>query len=80
MTLHLHTFPGGNALSPFKTQQLLPALQAISERITGLSARFVHLAGFEAAPDANTVQRLGELLTYGEPAAATTGEVVRLWV
>ena len=80
MTLHLHTFPGGNALSPFKTQQLLPALQAVSERITGLSARFVHVAGFEAMPDASTVQRLGELLTYGEPAAAASGEVERLWV
>ncbi|GAB4089354.1 phosphoribosylformylglycinamidine synthase [Hydrogenophaga soli] len=80
MTLHLHTFLGGNALSPFKTQQLLPRLQAVSERITGLSARFVHLAGFESAPDAPTLQRLQELMTYGEPAQDVTGEVAQLWV
>ena len=73
MTFLLHTFEGGNALSPFKTRQLLPRLQAISERISGLGARFVHLAAFEAEPEATTLSRLAELLTYGEPvdAAAT---------
>ncbi|MDP3521342.1 MAG: phosphoribosylformylglycinamidine synthase, partial [Hydrogenophaga sp.] len=68
MTLHLRFFDGGNAVSDFKVQQLLPRLQAVSDKITGLSARFVHLASFDAAPDAATVDRLGQLLTYGEPA------------
>jgi phosphoribosylformylglycinamidine synthase len=68
VTLHLRFFDGGNAVSDFKVQQLLPRLQDISDKITGLSARFVHLASFDAAPDAATVQRLGQLLTYGEPA------------
>ena len=68
MTLHLRFFDGGNAVSDFKVQQLLPRLQAVSDKITGLSARFVHLASFDAAPDAATVERLGQLLTYGEPA------------
>ncbi len=68
MSLHLRTFDGGHAISDFKVQQLLPRLQAIHDRIAGLSARFVHLAAFDAAPDAATEQRLGELLTYGEPA------------
>ncbi|WP_127805984.1 phosphoribosylformylglycinamidine synthase [Hydrogenophaga sp. NH-16] len=68
MTLHLRFFDGGNAISDFKVQQLLPRLQGISDKITGLSARFVHLASFDAAPDAATVERLGQLLTYGEPA------------
>ena len=68
MTLHLRFFDGGNAISDFKVQQLLPRLQAVSDKITGLSARFVHLASFDAAPDAATVERLGQLLTYGEPA------------
>lgn len=68
MTLHLRFFDGGNAVSDFKVQQLLPRLQGISDKITGLSARFVHLASFDAEPDAATVQRLGQLLTYGEPA------------
>ncbi|WP_291216576.1 phosphoribosylformylglycinamidine synthase [Hydrogenophaga sp.] len=68
MSLHLRTFDGGNAISDFKVQQLLPRLAAFSDKITGLSARFVHLAAFDGEPDAATVARVGELLTYGEPA------------
>jgi phosphoribosylformylglycinamidine synthase len=68
VSLHLRTFDGGHAISDFKVQQLLPRLTAIHDKIVGLSARFVHLAAFDAAPDAATGQRLGELLTYGEPA------------
>ena len=71
VTLPLHTFLGGNALSPFKARQLLPQLQAVSDKIVGLSARFVHLAAFDGgAPDDATVQRLSELLTYGDPFEA----------
>ncbi|WP_300716964.1 phosphoribosylformylglycinamidine synthase [Hydrogenophaga sp.] len=69
MSLHLRTFDGGNAISDFKVQQLLPRLAALSDKITGLSARFVHLAAFDGEPDAATVARVGELLTYGEPAS-----------
>jgi phosphoribosylformylglycinamidine synthase len=69
VTLHLRFFDGGNAISDFKVQQLLPRLQGISDKITGLSARFVHLASFDAEPDAATVERLGQLMTYGEPAS-----------
>lgn len=67
MSLNLRTFDGGHAISDFKVQQLLPRLQHIHDKIIGLSARFVHLAAFDAAPEASTEQRLGELLTYGEP-------------
>ncbi len=70
MTLHLHTYLGGNALSPFKARQLLPLLQGVHGRIASLSARYVHLAAFESTPDAATLARLGELLVYGEPATA----------
>ncbi len=68
MTLHLRFFDGGNAVSDFKVQQLLPRLQGVSDKITGLSARFVHLASFDVAPDTATVDRLGQLMSYGEPA------------
>ncbi len=68
MSLHLRTFDGGNAISGFKVQQLLPRLAALSDKITGLSARFVHLAAFDGEPDAATVARVSDLLTYGEPA------------
>ncbi len=70
MSLHLRFFEGGNAVSDFKVQQLLPRLAGISEKITSLSARFVHLASFDGEPDAATLQRVGELLTYGEPCTA----------
>ncbi|MBU4180988.1 MAG: phosphoribosylformylglycinamidine synthase [Gammaproteobacteria bacterium] len=68
MTLHLRFFEGGNAVSDFKVQQILPRLQGISDKITGLSARFVHLASFDAEPDAATLDRVGQLMAYGEPA------------
>ena len=70
MSLHLRFFDGGNAISDFKVQQLLPRLAQVSDKITGLSARFVHLAAFDAAPDAATLDRLAQLLTYGEPCTA----------
>ena len=69
MSLHLRTFDGGNAISDFKVQQLLPRLAALSDKITGLSARYLHLAAFDGEPDAALVARVGELLTYGEPAS-----------
>ncbi|MDP2743080.1 MAG: phosphoribosylformylglycinamidine synthase, partial [Hydrogenophaga sp.] len=69
MTLPLCFFDGGNAISAFKVQQLLPRLQAISDKISGLSARFVHLASFAETPSESTLDRLRELLTYGDPCA-----------
>ena len=50
MTLHISQFEGGNALSDFRVQQLLPRLQAIHDKITGVAARFVHLVASDAAP------------------------------
>ena len=68
MTQHIHFFEGGNALSDFRVRQLLPRLQAVDSRISTLSARFVHLAAFDAEPaDAEKAQMAG-LLRYGEPA------------
>jgi phosphoribosylformylglycinamidine synthase len=86
VTLHLRFFEGGNALSDFKVLQLLPRLADIAEnKITGLSARFVHLASFDTEPDAKALDRLGQLLTYGEPAlpahaAAVKAAAPALWV
>ncbi|RUP30455.1 MAG: phosphoribosylformylglycinamidine synthase, partial [Curvibacter sp.] len=65
--LHISTFEGGNALSAFRVQQLLPRLQVINDRITGIAARFVHLVASEQAADAGTRERLAALLTYGDP-------------
>ena len=74
MTQHIHFFDGGNALSEFRALGLLRRLQTVEPGIDAVSARFVHLAGFEAAPAQQTLQRLGELLTYGEAATADAGE------
>ncbi|MBF6632404.1 MAG: phosphoribosylformylglycinamidine synthase [Comamonas sp.] len=67
MTLHLTQFEGGNALSSFRAQQLLTDLVAIHPKITGISARFIHIVATEAAPSAEQQQRLAALLTYGDP-------------
>ncbi|MEG0318027.1 MAG: phosphoribosylformylglycinamidine synthase, partial [Comamonas sp.] len=67
MTLHLTQFEGGNALSSFRAQQLLTDLVAIHPKITGITARFVHIVATEAAPTAEQSQRLAALLTYGDP-------------
>ena len=86
VTLHLRFIEGGNALSDFKVAHLLPRLADLSEKkIIGLTARFVHLASFHAEPDAKTLERLGQLLTYGEPplaahAAAVKAGAAALWV
>jgi phosphoribosylformylglycinamidine synthase len=68
VTYPISTFPGGNALSGFRVQQLLPRLAAVDTRIHGLSARFVHLVLSDAPLADRDRQRLSALLTYGEPA------------
>ncbi len=72
MTLHITQFEGSNALSSFRIQQLLPALQSIHEKISGISARFVHLVASDAAPDAALSEKLAALLTYGDPYTGPT--------
>ncbi|MBS0506676.1 MAG: phosphoribosylformylglycinamidine synthase, partial [Proteobacteria bacterium] len=69
MTLHITQLEGGNALSDFRAQQLLPRLQAIHPKITGIAARHVHLVARDAAPTPAELERLAALLTYGDPYA-----------
>ena len=69
MTLHISFFEGGNALSDFRIQQLLPRLAQISPNIQGLSARFVHLVATEQALQGDQQQTLAALLTYVDPYA-----------
>ena len=67
MTLHISYFEGGNALSDFRIQQLLPRLAQISPNIDGLSARFVHLVATDAPLQGDQQQTLAALLAYGQP-------------
>jgi phosphoribosylformylglycinamidine synthase len=69
VTLHLLQLEGGNALSEFRVQQLLPRLQAIHDKITGLAARYVHLVQADQPLDAAAGERLAALLNYGDPYA-----------
>ena len=69
MTLHITPFEGGSALSSFRIQQLLPALQGVHEKITGVAARFLHLVTSESAPSTELKTQLAALLTYGDPYA-----------
>ena len=64
---HITHFEGGNALSDFRAKQLLPVLQGIHDKISGISARFVHLVGTDTTPDAALLEKLAALLTYGDP-------------
>ncbi len=74
---HITHFEGGNALSDFRVQQLLPVLQGIHDKISGISARFVHLVGTDTAPDAALIEKLSALLTYGDPyQGATDGTAI----
>jgi phosphoribosylformylglycinamidine synthase len=73
VTLHITQFEGGNALSEFRVQQLLPRLQAIHDKISGISARFVHLVASEAPLADTTSAQLQALLTYGDPYQGPLG-------
>ena len=67
MSLHITEFEGGQALSGFRIQQLLPRLQAVHAKVAGISARYVHLVASDHAPTPAERERLAALLTYGEP-------------
>ena len=67
MTLHITEFEGGTALSEFRVQQLLPRLQALHDKVSGVAARFVHLVATDHPLEAAEHDRLAALLTYGEP-------------
>lgn len=66
---HLLHFEGGNALSAFRAQALLPRLQAVSPRITGVSARHVHWVWSESQLPSPAVATLEALLRYGDAYA-----------
>jgi phosphoribosylformylglycinamidine synthase len=73
VTLHITAFEGGTALSDFRIQQLLPRLQAVHPKITGLAARFVHLVASDHPLAAGERERVAALLTYGEPWRGPAG-------
>jgi len=72
-----HTFEGGNALSDFRAQALLPRLQAVAPRVTAVHARHVHWVIADAALDRAALDKLDGLLRYGDAyVGPTDGELV----
>ncbi|MEP7100169.1 MAG: phosphoribosylformylglycinamidine synthase, partial [Burkholderiales bacterium] len=63
---HLSHFEGGNALSSFRAAALLPRLQAINARISGVSARHVHWVWSDAELARDEHDKLLGLLRYGD--------------
>ncbi|MDC8786907.1 phosphoribosylformylglycinamidine synthase [Roseateles koreensis] len=66
---HLLSFEGGNALSAFRAQALLPQLQAVNERVQSVHARYVHWVWSDAALAADEADKLAALLNYGDAYA-----------
>jgi phosphoribosylformylglycinamidine synthase len=62
--------PGSNALSAFRSQRLLSQLQSAAPQIAAVQARFVHFIDSSAPLSGDDTDRLGAMLTYGEPAHA----------
>ncbi|MCV2352228.1 phosphoribosylformylglycinamidine synthase [Paucibacter sp. Y2R2-4] len=62
----LLSFEGGNALSAFRAQALLPQLQAVNERISAVKARHVHWVWSDAALAEEDKSKLAALLNYGD--------------
>ena len=76
MTLQTLILDGGNALSEFRVQQLLPRLQAICPDVSGLSGHYLHLVASESTLEADAHQVLTSLLTYGDPALPTGNDAL----
>lgn len=66
---HLFHFEGGNALSAFRAQALLPRLQAVAPRITAVHARHVHWVWSDHPLAGAEHDKLAALLRYGDPYA-----------
>ena len=58
--------PGSNALSSFRTQRLLNALQAVHAAIAHVSGRYLHFVDSSADLSSEDVARLESLLEYGD--------------
>ncbi len=71
---HLLHFEGGNALSAFRAQALLPKLQSVSPRITGVAARHVHWVWTDTVVQPDAARKLASLLRYGDEYSGPTTE------
>ena len=66
----MQVFRGSPALSPFRKQKLLAAVQEVAPEVEGIEAEYVHFADVEGDFDEAQRQVLEELLRYGTSSAA----------
>jgi len=72
--------PGSPALSPFRQEKLLTALQAVVPEIRSVQAQYIHFVDVEQQLAADAMERLQALLDYGEPASIDTSGISLLVV
>lgn len=58
--------PGSNALSAFRTSNLLNRLQEVDANIIGVTARYQHFVDVSVELQKNDIERLEALLVYGD--------------
>ncbi len=75
-TPQYHYFSGGNALSAARTQSLLAQLQAIHDRVAGVSAQYAHWVLAAQPLSEAELAKVQALLTYGEPASEAAGQLI----
>ena len=76
---HLTHFEGGNALSAFRAQALLPRLQAVQPRISAVHARHVHWVWSDHPLAGGEQDKLEALLRYGDPYGGPADEYQRMY-
>lgn len=65
---HFSCFPGPLALSDFRRQRMLRALQAVRPNVVDVSARYLHFIHADRALSSEETAVVDALLRYGEPA------------
>jgi len=71
---------GGAALTEFRRQRLLRALQAIDDGVADVHAAYLHVVLSAAPLSQDTRARVTALLDDGHPAAASPTDGTVLWV
>ncbi|MCG2635071.1 MAG: phosphoribosylformylglycinamidine synthase [Gammaproteobacteria bacterium] len=72
--------PGAAALSPFRRDRLLRAIQRAAPAVQGLTATYLHLVQLSEPLSPPRQQRLLALLDYGEAESEAGQSALELWV
>ncbi|WP_052462200.1 phosphoribosylformylglycinamidine synthase [Nigerium massiliense] len=73
--------PGGSALSPFRAAAVMGRLQQVAPRVSGVTARYVHLVASDSALTPDAAEAVAAILDYGDaPSAAPQGATATIVV